>query len=206
MTTQDVIKKFEIYKDDTSELATQEEVDLANKILDEIYNDGPWEWLRKSYTGNTTEAGAITAPGDFRHFMDNWTDDDTSTTMNKKVVFVGPLNIPYQIIPMQARIRYAGLGQYAYYDKVAGKIKFLDNLAQGTSVTFDYQYNPTAVTISDTIPLPEGFEHMVYHGMAVDDDFIQMFEKARAYTTENQTKYNMYMTKLRRYNNSLINL
>lgn len=203
-TGQDFIDKFELYKDDTTELSSDEELDLVNKILTEIYIDGPWEWLRKSYTGPTTEAGAISVPADFRHLMANYTEDETNPTMNQIVVYVG--STPYKVIPMAAATKYIGMGQYAYVDVAAKKIRFVNGLAQGTTVTFDYQYRPTAVTLLTSPDLPEDFHPMVIHAMSIDDDIIQIFERARSYAQENQAKYVGYMTRLRRYNNTLVNI
>lgn len=206
ITGQDAITKFELYKDDTTELSSDEELDLANKILTEIYNDRPWEWLRKGFTGPTTEVGAISLPTDFRNLMPNASDDDTNPIMNKIVVYVGAMQAPYTVIPMAARVKYQGLGAYCYLDIAARKLRFVDSLASGTTVTFDYQYKPADIGLNDNIPLPDGFELMVVHGMAIDDDIIQIFERARSYAPENSAKFQMYMTKLARYNNSLLNL
>ena len=66
MLTSELITKFELYVDDGTELSSQEELDLANKIYYSICNYRPWEWLKKTVTG-TISSGTITLPTDFAY-------------------------------------------------------------------------------------------------------------------------------------------
>jgi len=45
-TIEDIIKRFELYLDDTSELSTQEELELAQRVFDSICNSNDWEILK----------------------------------------------------------------------------------------------------------------------------------------------------------------
>ena len=65
-TIEDTIKRFELYLDDTSELSTQEELELAQRVFDSICNSNDWEILKKSASGVlSTSVPYIELPDDF---------------------------------------------------------------------------------------------------------------------------------------------
>lgn len=47
MLASEIIAKFELYVDDSTELSTQEELDLLNKVYQKVADDRPWEILKK---------------------------------------------------------------------------------------------------------------------------------------------------------------
>ena len=72
--TQAILDKFEEYTGDTTELSSDQELDLANKVYRMIQNDRPWEWLKKSVSGTVSVNGTlatITPPSDFSYFAEN---------------------------------------------------------------------------------------------------------------------------------------
>jgi hypothetical protein len=86
MTGQDIINNFERYTGDTTELSTQAELDLANKIYRKMLNDRDWEFLKKTASGTitvTNGVATITPPSDFSHFaINNQTTDIAQETLN----------------------------------------------------------------------------------------------------------------------------
>src|SRR5665213_1200404 len=74
LTGQNIIDKFETYTGDTSELSSEDELDLANKIYRAVCNDRPWEWLKKTATGIVGVSNGIataSVPSDFKYFVEN---------------------------------------------------------------------------------------------------------------------------------------
>lgn len=202
LTGRDIITKFELYKDDTSELSSVEELDLAQKIYNEIVIEREWEFLRKNYSGVTLSDGSVAIPSDFLGFMKNYSEDDTSFVPEKAVVFVG--TDPYPVIPMGNRSFQGGLGNFFYADLSAGKIKSTAGLGAGVAISFDYKMRPPALTLLTSPVFPNEFHAMIYHGMAIDDDIIQIFEKARSYADVNKAKFDGYLSKLGTYNNKFL--
>ncbi len=97
LTGEQIIERFELYTDDTTELSTDEELEVANDKLRLIYMEQPWEFLRRNKSGTVESDGKISTPTDFDEFMENYADD--SDIPNMKVVYIGN-GAPYIVIPM----------------------------------------------------------------------------------------------------------
>ena len=91
MTGTEIIKKFELWTDDQTELSTDEELFLANQKAKEIYNEVTWEFLRKTATGSFSggEINLATVAPDFKYAMANYSDDPSYGTPTTPVVYVG---------------------------------------------------------------------------------------------------------------------
>lgn len=178
MQPDDIIKQFEVYTDDSTELSDQEEYALLTKTLNTIYNDRAWEFLRKNATVATTTVNSLPVPDDFVSPMNNYSENAYNNLPEKAVVYVN--GTPFFFIPRGMAVQKAG-GQYAYVDPKGRKIYFTQNVGTGVTCLFDYKYLPPDVTsnLSD-IALPEQFKRYVGQAMAVDDDIIQKTEKARS--------------------------
>lgn len=199
MNGQEIIQKFELYTDDSTELSSAEELALANSKLRVIYQEQPWEFLRKNATGSIASDGTITLPTDFDHPMVNYTDDPTSDLPDQAVVLVGAGKTPYRFIPMGSRKSYIGNEAVCWVNLVSGKIEFPSG-AGGQTYDFDYKYKPTDITTSTSPVLPSDFHEMVVSLMLIDDDIIQKVEKARANITENNSKYLKFLSNLKSWN------
>lgn len=214
LTGQDIIDSFEEYTGDTTELSTQRELVLANKIYADVCADRPWEWLKKTATGTVSVANdvaTITPPTDFLYFVENnqVTDIAQGVTNNAspKVIFVATstgIFHPYQIVNFSDRRQFYNMVGYAYYDAVNSTIKFTKPPTE-TDLTyeFDYIYNPPAITLTTSPVFPALYHDIIFHGMAVDDMIIQLFDKARSYAKENQQKYDSALANLRYQNAQL---
>lgn len=203
----EITTKFELYTDDTTELSTAEELALANDKAKLIYQEMPWEFLRKAHSGVTNSVGSIDAPADFLHFMHNYSEDNTQTLPDKSVVYVNGL-IPYFVVPMGARNLYNGSNPTVYgsqnicwYNPGNQKIEFQNSPGVNVPVLFDYQYEPADFT-ENTEPagIPERFHQMIVHAMLIDDEVIQKSEKARSNIKENEGLYQRMLTNLKHYN------
>lgn len=190
MITSALIAKFELYVDDGTELSTQEELDLANKIYSAVCNYRPWEWLKKPCT-TAIVANTITVPTDFGYVCSNAQSTDSNvsqeTVSAPKVVFVGTNLKPVRFVNFSDRRQYANK-DVCYIDPTDSKVHFVLTQTE-TSAEFDYIKIPATLTLSTSPIFPSQFHDIIYHGMAVDDYAIQQFDRAKSYANENTAKY-----------------
>jgi len=191
MLTSKIIEKFELYVDDGTELSSNEELDLANKVYQAVCSYRPWEFLKKTATG-TISSGEITLPSDFAYISANnqSTDSDVSseTVTAPKVVYVGTDLTPYRFVNFSDRRQYRNQN-VVYIDPTDSKIKFVVTPTD-TTYEFDYIKVPADLTLATSPIFPSRFHDIIAYGMASDDFAIQLFDKARSYANENQAKYN----------------
>lgn len=205
MLASEIIAKFELYVDDSTELSTQEELDLLNKVYQKVADDRPWEILKKEATGSISGT-TIALPSDFAHMVENynWTDNSYSTEINAKpnVVFIG--TAPYQIVNWSDRKQYLNNNSVCYVDLASSVVTF--PVTQSGTYSFDYKAFPATLTLSDTPVFPARYHHILFLGMCVDDMAIQLFDKSRSYAQENQAMYNSYLRDMALWNANLQNL
>lgn len=204
MLTSDIIKKFELYVDDSTELSPAEELDLANKIYHKICDDRPWEFLKKEKTG-TVSGTYITLPTDFGYLVENYlrTDSQDNTQVNAKPVFVFINDNPIQVINWSDRRQYKDNSSVCYLDIANSRITF--PTSQSGTYSFDYKAIPADLTLATEPVFPDRYHDMIYHGMAVDDMIIQIFPKAQSYQAENQVMYNGFLSRMAKWNADLQN-
>jgi hypothetical protein len=208
MTATEIIAKFELYVDDTTELSSAEELALLNKIYYRVSSSRAWEILKKEASGTMASTTTITLPSDFEHFTENYgyTDNQMTRNLNTKgqVVFVG--GNPFFIVNWSDRKQYENNNGVCYLDIRNSVIKF--PVAQSASATysFDYKYTPTALTAGTSPVFPERFHDLFYHAMAVDDMIIQIFDKARSYARENEANYQSILGDMTFWNANLQNI
>ncbi|OQB08209.1 MAG: hypothetical protein BWY21_01389 [Parcubacteria group bacterium ADurb.Bin216] len=200
-TSQDILSKFELYLDDTSELSSSEELDLLNKVYLDVCSDRPWEFLKKQASGSilTDSIGSyITIPTDFSMFS-------TIGDNGLPIIYVGTNYDEYQVVNFSDRREYRNQSGYAYLDLSNGKIYFTTT-PSATTYEFDYCKIPALITLSPaTTPVfPSAFWYVLVHGMAIDGYIIQLFQKDRAYTKEHSEEYQRWLNKLAYYNSNLI--
>ena len=92
LTGQQIIERFELYTDDTTDLSSDEEIILANDKLRLIYMEQPWEFLRRKKSGVVENDGKITLPTDFDEFLENFSDDPSIGEPTMKVIYIGGQN------------------------------------------------------------------------------------------------------------------
>lgn len=209
MTGQEIIDSFETYVDDLTELSTTQELALLNKIYYKVASELDWEILKANASGTLASATSITVPTDFENFVANYqyTDNSYSTEINQKPVVIrlnASTNIKIiQIINWSDREQYTNNDGWAYYDVANGVITFTYPQAVGSTYSFDYKKTPTALTTNTSPVFPARFHPILYHGMAVDDFVIQLFDKAKSYAGENKAMYESYLTDLKYWNMKL---
>lgn len=206
-TTQTIIDTFELLVGDTTELSSDEELALAEKIYRKVLSNRPWEFLKKEFIGATTGATTVTLPADFAYLVDNYnyTDNTIETVQRARpcVVFVGTAYNPYRVVNWSDRRQYRNNSDVCWVNIVSGTLEFAVAPATGQTVSFDYIYNPDALTTATAPVFPSTYYDIIAYGMAVDDMAMQLFDKARSYARENELKYQSYLADMAYYNSQL---
>lgn len=206
MIASEIITKFELFMDDSTDLSSDEELALLNKIYYKVCMERPWEFLKKSHAGTTTTDDYIALPSDFGYLTQNYNHTDSSYEASRPVVFVGSAYTPYQVVSWSDRRQYRDKSGYCYIDITNSRLYFTLNPGTGLAVEFDYASTPTALALSDTPIIPARFHDMLYHGMCVEDNIIQQSDKAKSYAQENQQKYKSYFDDMCFWNANLIQI
>lgn len=195
--TSNIIDKFELFVGDTTELSSAEELDLLQKIYNQVLASHEWEFLKKEASGTlSTSLDYVTPATDLSHFIKNYD--------NKKVIFIGTNYEPYYIIPYNRRREYRNQTGFAYYDARQDRLTFTKQPAEAKAFEYDYIYVPSALDTTSSNPVfPVRFWDLLYHGMCIDNDIIQMSEKARSYQAENLARYNQLLSDMRYWNDSI---
>ena len=201
MIASDIILRFELQTDDSTDLSSDEELSLLNKVYTKICADRPWEFLKKEGTGSTsTTLPYVALPSDFQYVLSN----NILENDNIASVFVGTDFSPYKIISWSDRRNYRNQDGYAYIDLPNSRLVFTLQPTASKTIEFDYVSTPPTLTLSDTPLIPDRFQDMIYHGMMIEDTIIQQSDKAKSYAPENQSKYKSYFDDMCYWNANLI--
>jgi hypothetical protein len=213
MTGNQIIDKFNLYSDNSTELSASEELDLLNKVIQKIAMNRPWEALKTQASGTILNAGGvyyITLPADFAYLISNnaSTDNSTGTENNASptVIFVGSSYTPYQVVNFSDRRQYLNTIGYAYLDLANSRIVFAqDPSDDGTTYEFDYIKFPATIVATDTPVFPPArFHEMIAHAMAADEELIEKFPRANSYANDNLEKYDGYLSDMAYWNSMLL--
>jgi len=209
-TIEDIIKRFELYLDDTSELSTQEELELAQRVFDSICNSNDWEILKKSASGVlSTSVPYIELPDDFAYITENANFTNNSVSYEEglqgKIVFIGTTKTPYKVINWSDRRQYEGSTGYCYVDIANNRLYFTKQPTTADTYDFDYMSSGVDLKLTTEFPFPDRFSAVLFHGMCVDGYIIQQFDKARSYADENQLKYQNILEDMKIWNSQLLN-
>lgn len=193
-TVQDIITKFELYAGDETELSSQEELDLVQKIYSQVLEAGEWEFLKTAFTGvQSTSVPYIALPDDFIQMMKN-------QGRNQKVVYVGTNYDPYVVVTFDERRNYRNQKGYCYIDMATSRLYFTKQPESADTVEYDYLAYPAELTTTDALVFPPRYWDVIYFGMLLDNDIIQMSDKARAYEKENIISYQTILQNMRNWN------
>ena len=187
--TQAILTAFELYLGDSTELSSVEELALCQKVYNKILNSEEWEFLKKEATGSVNGTD-ITQPTDFDRLTSNQT------------IYLGSANQQRIVIPFQDRRQYVNNKGYVYYDARQSKFVFTAN--ENDTYSYDYIYVPPLLNTTDSNPLfPIRFYDMVYHGMCIDSDIINLSDKARSYAELNSLRYQEILADAKSWNKKI---
>lgn len=204
MTVQEIIKSFELYLDDGTELSDQEELDLFNKVYADIWTNYQWEVAKIAFNG-VISGTTIDLPTDIAFICENAKYTDVSQNnygvgnASPKLVWID--NSYYQLVNWSDRKQHQN-GGYCWIDWSTKKLTFSES--KSGNVSFDYVALPETLTLTDTPVFPSAYHPVFYHAMAVDDYMIQQFDKAKSYAPENQAKYQYWLDKMVMWNSNLL--
>ena len=191
MITSNIIARFNLQVDDSSQLSSDEELALANEVYVDIANDRPWEWLKTAYTGTSSiSVPYIALPSDFKEILPN--------KDNVAVVFVGTDYSEYKVIPFSSRRDYRDQDGFCYLDIANSRLYFTLQPTTAKAIEYDYIKRPATLT-TGTAPLvtTDQFGNLIAYGMASKFNPIEQSEKASSYQKENQTEYYRILSDLR---------
>ncbi len=211
MTASEIITNFELQVSDVTELSSSEELKLLNRIYQRVCSDRPWEFLKTNATGTLSGSGVdgfyITLPSDFAYFYENYTytDNAISTQMNSspRVIFIGSSFAPYTVVNYSDRRQYLGSTGYCYVDLANSKIYFTGTPVS-TSYSMDYIKVPETLLIDSTPLIPTRFQDVLMYGMAMENEVMQLSDKAKSYAPEHQSFYESYLDDMALWNANLI--
>ena len=205
-----IITQFELQVDDVTQLSSDEELVILNRVYRAVLNDRPWEFLKKESSGSIlsdANGSYITLPSDFEYIAQNASYtanniNDIVGTSSPMVIFIGTSYQPYVIINFSDRRQYRNKTGFAYVDLVNDQIRFTGT-PDSSTYEFDYIYKPADLLIGTSPVFTRNNDILVY-GMAVDNDILQKSPKAKSYLEENNSKYNRELESLALYNSQFI--
>lgn len=198
MTGNEIAEKFYLQIDDSSELSTQETLDLANDIYNQVCDDRDWEWLKKTASDVTSvSVDYITLPTDFKKILPNKDD--------KSIVFVGTDYQEYVVVPFSSRRDYRNEDGFCYIDIPNRRLVFTLQPTSVKTVEYDYIKIQDDLT-SSTSPLFRSAHHKVIaYGMAANFNVIEQTDKSTSYRKENLALYESTLSDMR-YEDAAIKL
>ena len=201
MTKAEIILKFHLYMDDTTELSSQEESDLFDKKYQMICGLKPWEFLKTQGTGTqSTTVPYVALPSDFSYFSPNHNYTGDNTYGEFPVIFVGSGYSPCQIVNFSDRRQYRNQGNSAYLDMANSRIVFTLQPTIANAIEFDYIKVPANLLTTESPIFPARFHDIIYHAMCTDQFVIDQSDKAKSYRAENQGLYDSYLEDLSMWN------
>lgn len=178
----EIIEKFKLQVDDASELSTDESLDLANRVYQDVQNDRPWEWCKASFAGtSSTSVPYIALPADFKYIAPN--------KDGRSVVFVGSDFQEYEVVSFQDRRNYRDQDGYCYIDIPNSRLYFTLQPTSAKAVEYDYIAAQDDLTLSTSPAFREGFHWVIVYGMAMKFPSIEQAEKGTAYDKDNRAEY-----------------
>lgn len=205
MTGAELIDLFHLQVDDTSELSSTEELDLLNRIYQEVMTDRPWEITKKSFSGTqSTTVPYISLPSDFAYLTANYNFTERDMPGERPVVFVGAQYDPYKVVSWSDRRQYSNDSNTCYIDIANNRLYFTVQPTSAQAVEFDYHSVPTDLTLDTSPVFPTRFHQVLVFGMAVNSEIIQMSDKAKSYAPENKARYDKYLGDMCYWNANLV--
>lgn len=199
MTWDDIILRFNLQVDDSTELSDDESLALLNQVYREIQNDRAWEWLKTSHSATTsTSVPYISLPSDFKMLSPNFSGETRwewgisfgTNQWNQSVVYVGSDYEVYRVIPYSNRREYREHSNICYIDVPNQRLYFTKQPTTAESVEFDYIKRATDITTATEPLFNDAYHEIIAYGMAAKFDPIQLTAKdSTNYMGENMRQY-----------------
>lgn len=204
-TKTEIVTRFDLYMDDTSELSSTESGALFDKIYNKVSTTKPWEGRKTEASGTlSTSVSYVTLPTNFSYLVSNANWTRSGEYGSGPVILVGSNYRPYKVVNWSDRRQYRDADGYAYIDFANSRLYFTLQPVSAEAYEFDYIATPTALAGGDSPWFPERFHDVIYHGMCVDSFIIQQSDKAKSYADEHEAKYKEYLDDMAYWNSQLI--
>jgi hypothetical protein len=206
MTRTEIIDKFRLYMDDTSDLSSAEEVALVEKIYQKISAEKPWEGTKTVASGTlSSTVPYVSLPDDFSYLVTNQNYTDSQEYGASPAILVGADYSPNKVISWSDRRQYRNRTGYAFIDWANNRLEFTAQPA-ADAYEFDYHKVPTALDATDEPWFPARFHDLIVHGMCEDSFMIQLSDKAKSYAREHADAYKKMMAEMEYWNAQLVQL
>ncbi len=190
MTTTDIIDRFHLQVDDSSELSTEEEVALANEVYNEICAERSWSWLQASHTATaSTSVPYVALPTDFRELLPNY---DLETQ-----ILVGTDYTPYKVVNWSERRNWREVNGVCYIDYPNLRLYFTVQPIDTHAIEFDYVKVQPALTLGTSPLFRADWHDVIAYGMATKFDPIQLTPQGESYQRVNGTLYEQKLEAMR---------
>lgn len=190
LTWTEIIARFQLQVDDSSELSSDESLVLANEIYTEIQNDRNWEWLKKTYSGTTsTTVPYVALPTDFKTLSPN----KYGTT----IIFIGSNFQEYKVVPYSNRRQYRDTDGYCYLDIPNSRLYFTKQPTSAQAIEYDYVMVAPELTTATSPLFIETLHDVISYWMASKFDPIQLTNQGESYQRINTGLYWQKLTQLR---------
>lgn len=207
MTAAEIITKFELYLDDTTELSTQEELDLLNKVYRFWNSSHTWEGTKSEFSGTTsTSVATVALPDDFLYLTANNNFTDASEEAGRPVVFRGTDYAPIKVVSWSDRRQYRNNNNYAYIDYANSTLAFTATPTKVEAIEYDYHAQKADLTLTDTPWFPAEYHDGLFHFMAADDFMIQQAPKMKSYAAENTNAALDILNNAKLWNSQLVQI
>lgn len=207
MNWQEIIARFRLQVDDSTELSSTEELSLLNQVRREVENDRDWEWLKAegSWTTSTT-VPYMSLPTDFKKLSSNYNwvtprfgnagvpvwyswNPVPMNVWNIPVVFIGTNKEPYQVVPFSDRRNYRDHSGVCYIDVANNRLYFVSQPTIAQSVEFDYIKRGADLTTATSPLFNSAYHEILSYGMAAKLDSMLLTNKNESYSRENEIFY-----------------
>ena len=207
MTGAEIIQKFELQVDDLTELSSQDELDLLNKVYRKVLGGKAYECTKKTASGSlSTSLPYVALPSDFLFFVQNHNYTGRGEYAKGPFVLVGDNYSPYEIVSWSDRRQYRNNANKAYLDIRNSRLYFTMQPSQALTYEFDYHALPDLLTTGTSPIIPAHLHPLFVHLMATEDFVLQLSDKAKSYAGENAAMAASYQADLDLWNANLVQM
>lgn len=207
MTKAEIIAKFQLFMDDTSDLSSAEESDLFDKHYRKINSSRPWEGTKaEGSTTTSTSVPYVALESDFLFLTANGNYTDSSEYAERPVIFRGSDYKKYEVVSWSDRRQYRNSDAHAWIDFANLRLYFSKTPSVVEAVEYDYHKQMPTLASGESPWFPAEYHDVIYHMMCADSFVIQQSDKAKSYQRENEQMAKDYMEQLAWWNSQLVQI
>lgn len=207
MTKAQIIAKFNLFMDDTSDLSSAEESDLFDKHYRKINSSRPWEGTKaEGSTTTSTSLQYVALENNFLFLTANGNYTDSSEYAERPVVFRGSDYKKYEVVSWSDRRQYRNSDAHAWIDFPNLRLYFSKIPSVVEAVEYDYHKQMPALASGESPWFPAEYHDVIYHMMCADSFIIQQSDKAKSYQSDNEEAAKNYLEQMAWWNSQLVQI